>query len=222
MFVRSGSGAALATVSGVFVTGTLSPVRADSSIWRSCAAASRPSAATICPPDRIRRSPRQTSSARISASSPPRMTRAVGADRERSASRAFSARKSMANPNTTEKTTEATIASASPVWPRRREAMLATSRTRITPPFSWFQRIRQICREAGGGESDGREGTGSSSRPDSGFVRSSRATSSRARACQLGPWRPSPLMSPCIAHKLVEKRVRSRESIRSKTRTSVR
>ena len=96
MLVRSGSGEVLATASGIFVTGTLSPARADSSICRSCAAPSRLSSATICR-RRIRRSPRRNSAVRISRSSPLRMMRAVRAERDRRASSA-SARQSVADP----------------------------------------------------------------------------------------------------------------------------
>ena len=60
-----------------FCAGTLSPVRADSSICSAVAAMMRPSAGTSSPAARRTTSPTTTSSAGISTSLPPRRTRAV-------------------------------------------------------------------------------------------------------------------------------------------------
>ena len=89
------------------------------------------------------------------------------------------------NPKTTEKTTEAAIASASPTCPSANMTAVAAIRTRITPPLSWFQNMRQGPRASAPGESSaGLSGRASGDRPVSRFVRSSRATSSTRRAWQ--------------------------------------
>ena len=114
MSTRSGNGSAGSTAPMALATGTLSPVRADSSTWRSWTSTRRPSAATICPAESTSRSPTRSSRAGSSRSRPPRTTWAVGAVRLRRASSARSARKSVMNPKTTEKTTEAPMAALSP------------------------------------------------------------------------------------------------------------
>ena len=77
MSTLSPSAASAATVSTCLGTGTLSPVRADSSISRVAARMIRPSAGTRSPASTLTMSPGTISSMGISWSSPPRRTLAL-------------------------------------------------------------------------------------------------------------------------------------------------
>ena len=92
MFVRSPMAAFSGTsVSTSFSAGTDSPVSADSSDFRLTARRSRASAGTKSPASSRMRSPGTSIPASMTFSSPPRITRACGADMFFKASSAFSA-----------------------------------------------------------------------------------------------------------------------------------
>ena len=101
-------------------TGTDSPVRSDSSIWRFIASARTPSAGTRSPSATATRSPRTTSRPAIRLRTPPRRTSARGLDRSRSASTACSVRRSWTSVMPTTMTTIPSSVSASPGSPRTR------------------------------------------------------------------------------------------------------
>src|SRR6478752_7463578 len=118
MSVRSPSGAsACVTVSGLFATGMLSPVSADSATSSVAAFSSRPSAGTTSPASIATMSPGTSCSAGTSTSSPPRRTFALMIIIFCRA---------------------ATAAAAFPSWLRPRTALNSVRKSRTRPvPSSW-------------------------------------------------------------------------------------
>ena len=116
MSTRSPSAASAATLSTCLGTGTLSPVRADSSISSVAARMIRPSAGTRSPASTLTMSPGTISSMGISASSPPRRTLAL---------------------TTIIFWRAATLADALPSWFRPIAALSSVSRMSMTPVANW-------------------------------------------------------------------------------------
>ena len=114
MLIRSPSGAfSSIEADASFSTGTDSPVRADSSHLRLAAWISRPSAGMKSPASSLTISPGTSWEASITCSTPPRTTRAWGAEMFFSASSAFSALLSCKTPRMAFKTTMTRIRSGS-------------------------------------------------------------------------------------------------------------
>ncbi len=93
-----GPSGASGSVTASFAAGTLSPVRADSSIWSAWASMIRPSAGTWSPAEMNTTSPATSCSAGSSASAASRRTRAVAVIRDFSAFIALSALPSWRRP----------------------------------------------------------------------------------------------------------------------------
>jgi len=129
MLVRSpGPRSASASGSVVLDAGTLSPVRADSSMSRELAATILPSAATLSPAVSSTTSPSTTSSAGITDSAPSRRTRAVCFISDLSAFMALSALPSCRRPVTALNTVRAMSTRPVVHWPMTSDTTAATSR----------------------------------------------------------------------------------------------
>ena len=177
-----------ATAARAFVTGSDSPVNADSSSSSLSCAETRASAATRSPSRSTSRSPGTTSSTGTSRSRPSRITDAVGWIAFRNASTARSAPASCTKPSTALRTTIAAMTRASSCSPIRNETAVAASSSATSGSA--------ICRAAIA-RYGGRSGTGSrlaptspsrrravdSSRPRLRSVAKSRARSASSLEC---------------------------------------
>src|SRR5690606_17509211 len=140
MFFRSPRGtSARGRRSADLLTGTDSPVSADSSTYKLSARIRRTSAGMRSPLSRATMSPGTRSAAGIRSHTPPRSTRAVGADSSLSAARDRSARTSCTKPKMAFKKTMAMMAAASRYSPKSPEMSVAASRTSTMKSLNWLR-----------------------------------------------------------------------------------
>ncbi len=144
MSTRSPSGVSAFSIGSTpFDAGTLSPVRADSSISSVAARMIRPSAGTTSPASTLRMSPGTIWSAGISTTCPSRITLAFTSIIEARAATAFAALPSWFRPM--KALTSVRMIRRRPVWawPIGKQTMPATSRTICIGSAYWRRKARQ-------------------------------------------------------------------------------